>query len=89
MKLFIERELKSQIPLVIWRDGDRILSVIWGVQYIQGTMEGIYRTILRTWRTPGLCFIEIPGLLIILMSRRPYIYFEKSKGLEIYEDQVG
>lgn len=86
MRLFIGKEQKANIPNIIWRDGERFLSYLWGVHFIQDHAEGVYRTILRTWRTPGICFIEVPGLLIMLMVRRPYIYFERSKGLEIYED---
>ena len=83
MRLFLNKEQVQDVPSIIWRDKQRILSYLWGINYSNDHAEGIYRTILTVWRSPGQLFIEIPGYLIILMSRYPFAHVEKSEGLEI------
>jgi len=83
MKIFLEKKHIQDVPMIIWRDGQRILSYLWGINYIDDYGEGVYRTILQVWRSPGQLFIEVPNYLIILMSRYPYIHIEKSTSLEI------
>ena len=85
MKIFLNKEQVGDIPFVIWRDKQRILSYLWGIHYTDDHGKGVYRTVLQIWRAPGQLFIELPNYLMILMSRFPYIHIERATGLELGE----
>jgi len=86
MKIFYERELVKDAPIIRWRDGERWFNVLWGVNYSKNWAEPVYRTLLRYWRSAGIVYIELPNYLIMLLARRPYIVVEKSKGIHINEE---
>ena len=83
MKIFLNQKQVQEVPIIIWRDKSRIFSYLWGIHYTDDHAEGVYRTVLSAWRTPGRFYIEVPNYLFILMPYWPFIYKEKSKGLQI------
>ena len=87
MKIFMHQKQVQDVPAIIWRDKSRIFSYLWGIHYTGDQAEGVYRTVLTTWRTPGRIYIEIPGYLLTLMPYWPFVHKEKSKGLQIGESE--
>jgi hypothetical protein len=70
----------------IWLDGDKFLAILWGINVEGGQPEPIYRPFLRVWRTPGILYAEFPGVLLMLMKRKPFIYFERSNVVTLEDD---
>lgn len=70
--------LEKEFPKRRWRDDDKILSVLVGINISGETVEPLYKSLLRVWgRGTGNLYVEFPGVLIILMKRKPFIWIER------------
>lgn len=74
-----------QFPVIIWRDKDRFLEVLWGINVSGGKVEPVYLALVHFWGGGGYRCIELGKLLIMFRRRWPYIYIERTNKVEVEE----
>lgn len=80
--VYIDRVAWRRYPRLIWRDGDRFVSILWGINISGGKVEPRYLALVHAWRGGGYAVIEFPMLLITIRRRTPYLTVEWTKKLE-------
>lgn len=76
----------KEFPIFRWRDGDRFIIRLWGINFMGERVEPVYISLLRLFRGGGYLAIETPAFIILLLNRRPWIIFEKASELEIKDE---
>jgi hypothetical protein len=88
MIIYVDKEPWKKFPWIVPKDGGRLALVLVGVNFEGGrgepwSLEPVYRPILHIWRSPGILHLEFPGLLVMLMRRKPWIIIERQKSIEL------
>ncbi len=86
MHLYLNRIEYKRFPCIIWKDEGRLLSILHGVNQEGCKVEPVYLPLLRYQSWPGMITLQTPGLLVILMTRKPYFHWERSKGIKLEDE---
>jgi hypothetical protein len=83
--IYCGRDPVTKFPRFIWRDGDRFLIILWGIDICGGEPKPVYLPLLRLWASGGIAYIEFPKFRFLFLRRYPWIWFEKAIEVEIEE----
>ena len=72
----------KQFKRFVWRDGDRFLIILWGLNVSGGNVEPVYLALVHFWGGGGYWCLEFPKLLVVFRRRKPHIYFEWTNKVE-------
>jgi len=74
--IYCGRDPVVEFPHFVWRDGDRFLLILWGIDVYRGEGKDpktVYLSLLSLYASGGIAYIEFPKTHIRFLRRFPWI----------------
>jgi len=86
MEIFVDRVPYKKYPRFKWRDGNRLIIFLYGINIVWGDpipyIEPVYRSLI-SFQT-GL--IETPWFIIYVFRSWPFIHIERPRGIKLEDE---
>jgi hypothetical protein len=76
---YIDRLTYKEYPRFMWRDENRFIIFLWGINMAGGDIEPVFISLIRF----EVGVIETPWLLIHHSRRWPFIILQRSEGIRL------
>ncbi len=88
MKIYERGVEITSFPLWRYRGRRGGLEILQGVAIHRGRCVPVYVRLIHGWRSAGVLYIEVPGGLLCLMKRRPFLVWDIYRRQNDHEDSL-